>query len=377
MAGFAHEAKDRKRQFTRILVIHVTEIPMQTLFRALDPLSPEPSIIAEAAACLLRGGLVAFPTETVYGLGANALDAEAVQRIFLAKGRPASDPLIVHVAAPEDVTLVAAEVPALAQQLISAFWPGPLTLLLPRRADLPDEVTAGMSKVAVRMPAHPVAQALRRAAGVPIAAPSANRFAHVSPTNAAHVRDDLSGRIEMILDAGPTSMGVESTVLDPTQTPAVILRLGSLPRAAFESRNIAVRVAGADENISASPGRMPRHYAPDAHLMLIQQTVPTTILYQFQVSTAMLEEGGHKVGWLAADEVVTMVATRNGTFTIWNLGSIKDTQTIARRLFAGIRTLESEGVDYILAHRIPSDGLGEAINDRLTRASFHTEGEIP
>jgi L-threonylcarbamoyladenylate synthase len=348
-------------------------MPVQTILRTLDPRSPDPAVIAEAAACIVRGGLVAFPTETVYGLGANALDADAVRRVFEAKQRPASDPLIVHIASPEDALLVAAEIPPLALTLMRAFWPGPLTLLLPRHKDLPEEVTSGSSKVAVRMPAHPVAQALIQAAGVPIAAPSANRFAHASPTTAAHVRDDLEGRVEMILDAGPTSMGIESTVLDPTQTPAVILRLGSLPREALEALSIPLRVAAANEKENASPGRMPRHYAPDVRLFLIKESDPTLIFNRFQEQSTELEKSGHKVGWLVADDIASLVVTRNSVSALFTLGRIQDTHQVARRLFAGIRTLESAGVDCILAHCLPAHGLGEAINDRLERASVHAE----
>jgi L-threonylcarbamoyladenylate synthase len=346
---------------------------MQTLIRSLDREHPNPAVLAEAAACLLRGGLVAFPTETVYGLGANALDPEAVMRVFEAKQRPANDPLIVHVAEEADVALVAAEVPPIARDLMRAFWPGPLTLLLPRHPDLPEAVTAGSDKVAVRMPAHPVALALIRTAGIPIAAPSANRFAHASPTLATHVRDDLDGRIDMILDAGETNLGVESTVLDPTQSPAVIFRLGSLPRAAIEALSISVRVAAPEENAIASPGRLARHYAPDIRLRLIQEQDPEIIYQQFQELSAEMERGGKRVGWLVADEVATLVVTRNSVGALWTLGSIQDTHQIARRLFAGIRELESAGVDCILAHRIPTEGLGEAINDRLERAAFHAE----
>jgi L-threonylcarbamoyladenylate synthase len=343
------------------------------MVHTLDPLSPDPSIIAEAAACLLRGGLVAFPTETVYGLGANALDAEAVRRIFLAKQRPANDPLIVHIAAVEDLPWVALDVSPLAETLIRAFWPGPLTLLLPRHPDLPEEVTAGLSIVAVRLPAHPVARALIAAAGVPVAAPSANRFSHTSPTQATHVLDDLNGRVEMILDAGATTMGVESTVLDPAQNPPVILRLGSLPRGQIEALIGPVRIAPAGETAAASPGRLLRHYAPDAQLVLCPFTETEKICSFYMDKTKAFESQGKQVGWLTAEEIKLMVDTRIEESKVYTLGSLHDPRMIARHLFAGIRKLEAEGVDIILAHLLPPDGLGEAINDRLTRASFHIE----
>src|SRR5262245_52423466 len=185
----------------------------------VSPESPEAQAIARAAVVLRAGGLVAFPTETVYGLGANALDATAVRRIFTAKGRPANNPLIVHVAGAAHVGRVAAAWPALAARLAERFWPGPLTLILPRSAAVPDEVTAGGPTVAVRVPAHPVARALLEAAGVPVAAPSANRSTQLSPTTAAHVLRGLNGRIDLLLDGGPTAGGLESTVLDLTTEP--------------------------------------------------------------------------------------------------------------------------------------------------------------
>ncbi len=199
---------------------------MHTELLAVDPFSPEPERIARAAEVLRRGGLVAFPTETVYGLGANALDPNAVAGIFHAKGRPANNPVIVHVAEARDVLRVVADWPEIAERLAQRFWPGPLTLVLPKRAGVPDVVTAGGPTVAVRVPAHPVALALLRAVGVPIAAPSANRSTQLSPTRAEHVQRGLDGLIDLILDGGPTTGGLESTVLDVTTTPPRLLRPG-------------------------------------------------------------------------------------------------------------------------------------------------------
>ena len=187
-----------------------------------------PVAIAEAAALIRAGELVAFPTETVYGLGADALNAQAVAKIFAAKQRPANDPLIVHIAVTDQLAQLSPAVPALAQALIAAFWPGPLTLVLPRRADLPAILSAGLPTVAVRMPSHPVAQALIEAAGTPIAAPSANLFSHTSPTTAQHVWEDLNGQIPLILDGGPTPVGVESSVLDLSGSHPRLLRPGAV-----------------------------------------------------------------------------------------------------------------------------------------------------
>ncbi len=199
---------------------------MQTIVLHVRADSPDVESIDYATSVLRSGGLVAFPTETVYGLGANALDAAAVARIFAVKGRPANNPVIVHVAAVDDVAAVATEWPEVAAHLAARFWPGPLTLVLPRRSEVPDIVTAGGPTVAVRLPAHPVAQAVIRAAETPLAAPSANRSTHLSPTQAAHVLQELEGQIDLVLDAGPTPGGLESTVLDLTSTPPRLLRPG-------------------------------------------------------------------------------------------------------------------------------------------------------
>ncbi|MGB0072329.1 MAG: L-threonylcarbamoyladenylate synthase, partial [Terracidiphilus sp.] len=253
---------------------------VKTLHLTLDPASLEtPGAIdaIDRAAIILRGGgLVAFPTETVYGLGANALDREAVERIFVAKQRPSWDPIIVHIAKSEMLKQLVTDAPQSAWRLMQAFWPGPLTLLLPRRPVVPDAVTAGRPLVGVRMPSHPVALELIRRAGVPIAAPSANRFAHISPTTAAHVLHDLKGRIEAVLDAGPTPRGVESTVLDPSTSPMTIYRPGAVT--AEQIRTVAGPVelfremenAGAEpKEALPSPGVGIRHYAPRARLALI------------------------------------------------------------------------------------------------------------
>ncbi|HWQ14189.1 MAG TPA: L-threonylcarbamoyladenylate synthase, partial [Roseiflexaceae bacterium] len=200
-----------------------------TRIHSVDPLHPDPSVIDEAAGVIRAGGLVAFPTETVYGLGANALDAAAVGRVFAAKGRPASDPLIVHLRAADQLAQVAVDIPPEAVELARRLWPGPLTLVLRRHLRVPPEVTAGRDTVAVRVPAHPVALALIAAAGVPVVAPSANLFSRPSPTTAQHVLEDLRGRVDLVLDAGPAAIGIESTVVDLTSDPPALLRPGGVP----------------------------------------------------------------------------------------------------------------------------------------------------
>jgi L-threonylcarbamoyladenylate synthase len=336
---------------------------------SIDPRSPDPEAIRRAAECLIRGGLVAFPTETVYGLGGHAFDTAAVKRIFEAKQRPATDPLIVHLGSPDDMPLVAAEVPLLVKTLAQRFWPGPLTLLLPRRSSLPPEVSAGLSTVAIRVPSHPVAQALLRASGIPIAAPSANRFAHTSATTAAHVAADLGDRIDMILDAGPTEWGVESTILDPLRTPPVLLRPGGISREELESVAGPMRVASPDERVGASPGRHPRHYAPNARLILCPGDTPEEILASVSAAAGWIPGRGRRIGLLAVTEVCSRIDRKIFSAIIRDLGSMEDLRQVARNLFAGLRELETEGADTILAHRLPAEGLGAAINDRLNRAA--------
>ena len=340
-----------------------------TVLFSVDACFPDRKIIQRAVECLIRGGLVAFPTETVYGLGGHAFDAAAVKRIFEAKGRPFHDPLIVHLASIEDVPVVAEEIPPIVETLGKRFWPGPLTLLLPRRASLPPEVSAGLDTVAVRVPSHPVAQALLQAAGVPIAAPSANRFGHTSPTLARHVMDDLGERIDMILDAGPTDWGVESTILDPLRSPPVLLRPGGISRGELESILGPVRVALPGERVSSSPGRQPRHYAPDARLILCPGEEPEEIAASVSAAVRRLQTGNHRIGLLAAAEVCSRIDVAVNPLFVRNLGPSGDLRQISRSLFAFLRELETEGVDIILAHRLPPEGLGAAINDRLARAA--------
>lgn len=335
----------------------------------VDPRVPDRNTIQIAAECLIRGGLVAFPTETVYGLGANAFDAEAVKGIFQAKGRPFHDPLIVHLASIDDVSDAAAEFPEAAEALGRRFWPGPLTLLLPRRKALPPEVSAGLETVAVRVPSHPVALALLRAAGVPVAAPSANRFGHISATLARHVMEDLGGRVDLILDAGPTDWGVESTILDPLSSPPVLLRPGAVSRSEIEGVIGPVRTARPDERVSASPGRLPRHYAPYARLILVEGGDPQRIAESVSAAARSLQAKHRRMGLLGASEICSRIDRRATPLILRDLGPMDDLRRIARRLFAGLRELEEEGVEVILAHRLPPDGLGAAINDRLTRAA--------
>jgi L-threonylcarbamoyladenylate synthase len=336
----------------------------------VDPLRPDPVGIARAAEYLRRGGLVAFPTETVYGLGAHALDRRAVARLFAAKGRPATDPLIVHVAGLTDAATLVADVPDIAHALASRFWPGPLTLVLHRAPVVPLEVTAGLDTVAVRAPAHPVARALLDAAQLPIAAPSANLFSRPSPTRAAHVLEDLDGRIEMLLDAGPTRVGVESTVLDLTQDPPAVLRPGAvtledlwaiLPHVASPTPAPAARGA------MPSPGLLARHYAPRTPMTLYEGDAAGIHRALLAAARDALA-AGRRVGVLTTNEQSPIV--RELPVVISELGSERDPLGIAARLYAALRELDAAELDVILASDLPQmDGLWQALRDRLHRAA--------
>jgi L-threonylcarbamoyladenylate synthase len=322
--------------------------------------------MARAVELLRAGGTVAFPTETVYGLAANALDPAALARIFAAKQRPGWDPVIVHVegsAMLERVAAVPAELRDRAQALMEAFWPGPLTLLLPRTAEVPDAVTAGRRLVGVRMPSHPVARELIRMADIPLAAPSANRFGAPSPTTAAHVLADLAGRIDAVLDGGPTSVGVESTVLDLAAR--AIYRPGAVS-AAMISRVIGdeVRVVTAAETPAnaapealPSPGMGMRHYAPRARLVLVES--------QQEMLEEIAKHPAAEVGVMQPDDW-----DQGAAKILFRWGPWGDAETLARLLYFGLRNLDERGAKVIVCP-VPamSGGLGEALRDRLEKAA--------
>ena len=354
----------------------MTMLPTRIL--TVDPNHPESAAIHEAAALIRAGQLVAFPTETVYGLGANALDAAAADGIFRAKGRPATDPLIIHIHMSQQLADLTTAVPESAQRLIDAFWPGPLTLVLPRGPRVPPNVSAGLPTVAIRMPAHPLALALIAAAGVPIAAPSANLFAHSSPTTAQHVLHDLDGRIALILDGGPTSVGVESTILDMSGDHPRQLRPGGVPLDALSRYvsgiEIVERYAQAGEEAMPAPGMLLKHYSPRAELRLFDGP-DENVRQAIAGIVADLTTKGRKVGLLISTEdhaALAEFATSN-SIPVVSLGSLADLDQIARNLFAGLRDLDAQNVDVILARAYPTTGIGMAIRDRLIRAA---EGRI-
>jgi L-threonylcarbamoyladenylate synthase len=328
--------------------------------------------IVECATILKRGGLVAIPTETVYGLAANALDPDAVARIFEAKERPSWDPIIVHVADVEMIPRVASNFPERAHKLAERFWPGPLTLLLNKSAQLPPTVTAGRSTVAVRIPAHPVARVLIAAANLPLAAPSANRFGRISPTTAEHVLLDLDGRIDAVLDAGPANIGVESTVLDPLRTPPLLLRPGGITREQLEAVVGRIEVYDAPPQQApeslASPGLAARHYAPQAKLISVSGTREAFLA---AVAEHVRQEGerGEYVGVMAPEQWLDQQALAAGGVVIFDWGTWGNWQQLAQNLFAGLRYLDKPGVSVIVGPLPPEEGLGLALRDRLIRAA--------
>ncbi len=332
----------------------------------VDPHSPDRVILAKAGEMIRQGRLVAFPTETVYGLGADGLSAEAVRRIFVAKGRPTDNPLILHIASLDDLAQVACQVPSSAYVLAARFWPGPLTLILPRNKAVPDEVSAGLDTVAVRIPAHRIALALIHASRTPIAAPSANYAGRVSPTTAAHVLHDLGGRIDLILDGGKTDIGVESTVLDLTVTPPCILRPGGVGIEELKKvigKIDLLAVAKETSGPVRSPGLKYRHYAPQTPLLLVSGAKMAakivTLIAQYQAE-------GRQVGVLAGEENSYLYKEADHVVII---GARTDLAQIAKNLFAGLRQLDAAGMDVLIVEMFDEQGIGAAIMNRLRKAA--------
>lgn len=342
-----------------------------TLWIKVNPQKPQIDAIRIAANVIRKGGLVAFPTETVYGLGANALDSNAVASIFKAKERPADNPVIVHIASKKDLYRLTKSVPPKAEKLAAKFWPGPLTLVLKRSNTVPDVTVAGLDAVGIRMPNNKIALALVRMSGVPIAAPSANRAGRPSPTTAQHVIDDLAGRIDVVLDGGSTRVGVESTVIDMTSRIPQILRPGGT---SFEELIAALgetklHPATLSEKSAFSlraraPGMKHRHYAPNAEMILVEGD-PDKVVRRVKELAAISMAEGKKVGILATDE---SVSNYDGD-VLRSLGSRNNLAEVARNLFRLLREFDEENVDMIIAEGVPARGLGLAVMNRLRRAA--------
>jgi len=309
--------------------------------------------IARAAAVLSAGGLVAFPTETVYGLGADASSDAAVARVFATKGRPRAHPLIVHLAPEAVLDDWAIEIPTLARRLAAAAWPGPLTLILKKGPRVAAATTGGADTVGLRVPAHPLAQALLRAFGGGIAAPSANRFGAVSPTTADHVAGDLGDDVDYILDGGPCTVGVESTIVDLSRGQPVLLRPGGMPREAIEA--ITGPLAALDAAAPAAPGTLASHYAPTARVIAVDLDDVPAAVAAAHGRVAVLAPAGAFAAWPALRAHAHALPD--------------DVAGMARELYGALRDLDAAGVDVVIAALPPAAGLGEAVGDRLRRAA--------
>jgi len=309
----------------------------------VDPEAPDRATLASAAVALRAGGLVAFPTETVYGLGAAAFDEKAVARVFAAKGRPSHDPLIIHVASGGDLSALFESITPTMQRLIDTYWPGPLTIVAPKHRKVPLSVTAGRDTVAVRIPAHPVATVLLELAGIPVAAPSANRFSYISPTSAEHVAADLSDSLDVLVDGGPTPIGIESTIVSVEGDVVSVLRRGAVV--------IDGAVAGDDRPTSMAPGRLPTHYAP---------VTPAFAL----PAGGMFEGDGDRGVVVGYDD-----SKAPGGWRRRSLGERGDLTSVARNLYRVLREVDASEPSVIVIEMTGLDGLGAAIDDRIRRAA--------
>ena len=345
-----------------------------TLTLKVDPRKPEIEKVQIAARILKKGGLVAFPTETVYGLGADALNANAVKALFKAKKRPLDNPPIVHIEKIADACRLAAKVPPEAEKLMKEFWPGPLTLVFERAKIVPEVTVAGLNTVAIRMPQNKIALGLIRESNCPIAAPSANLAGKPSPTSANHVFNDLNGRIDLILDGGSSRIGVESTVLDVSVTPPIVLRPGGtsfeeLKKVICEVRLHPSVIAEAETIVSEarSPGMKHKHYAPEAKLLLVEGSL-VGVTAKIKELVANYSSKVCKIGVLATDETMAQYSAD----VIKSLGSRFNLNVIAQNLFKLLRQFDEEDVDIIIAEGLPAEGLGLAIMNRLRKASAYS-----
>ncbi len=343
----------------------------ETQIVKVDPDSPDIHEIERAASIIKGGGLVAFPTETVYGLGADGLRADTVDKIFLAKGRPQDNPLILHVASPDDILRVATAVPPDVDRLVQLFWPGPLTLILPKKPHVPDVVSAGLPTIGVRMPDNIIALTLIAESGTLLAAPSANLSGRPSPTQASHVADDMWGRVDLILDGGSTRLGVESTVLDLTEDPPRILRPGSVTREELEEvlGHVEARVPGSENRPSPGqvhPGMKYPHYSLDIPVFLVEGE-PQAIVRRIQEEAGKYRSCGKKVGILSSEESKGQYS--GYADVVRSLGSRHDMTQVAAGLYRTLRDFETCQVNILFAEGFSERGLGFAVMNRLRGAA--------
>jgi L-threonylcarbamoyladenylate synthase len=320
---------------------------------------PKDSIIQKAAEILRSGGLVAFPTETVYGLGADALNSKAVEKVFVAKGRPSDNPMIVHIAEFNQLKMLTTKISKIGKILADAFWPGPMTLVLKSSNKVPKVVNGGLETVAVRMPNHPVTLTLIKKLDRPIVGPSANKSGRPSPTTAQHVYEDLQGKVDLILDTGRTKIGIESTVIDVTSSPPVILRFGGLTKERIEK---LIGRVGTTENrlvLKRSPGTRYRHYAPNAKVILFEKGDKVT----FDRLYKNYKKQGKEVGFIMISNLAKKIRTKLGKIIPGNINNY------SQQLFNLLRELDNSGADIILVESVEENGLGKAIMDRLRKAA--------
>lgn len=346
---------------------------MDTIIEKVDPAHIDTDVMEQAGKLIAEGELVAFPTETVYGLGGDAFDPDASRRIYAAKGRPSDNPLIVHIADFDDMKRVAREVPEQAKKLADAFWPGPLTMIVWKSDAVPEATTGGMQTVAVRMPNHPVALELIRRSGCLIAAPSANTSGRPSPTEAQHVAEDLSGKIAMILDGGPVGIGIESTIIDLTEEKPMILRPGYItPEMLSEVLQEEVVIdpgiiAADDTRKPKAPGMKYKHYAPKAE-MIIVDGAQDAVIHKINELTAVKRAEGKKVAVIATDET----KDRYDAQVILSMGKRADEDAIAQHLYKILRECDELDVGEIYSECFQTPRIGQAIMNRLLKAAGHT-----
>lgn len=344
---------------------------METKVEKIEKTQMNMDIINAAGQILKQGGLVAFPTETVYGLGANALDEEAAKKTYAAKGRPSDNPLIVHIASLEDLYPITKKVPEKAVALAEKFWPGPLTMIFEKSELVPHGTTGGLETVAVRMPDNEVALALIRAGGGYVSGPSANKSGRPSPTMARHVLDDLEGRIDMILDGGPVHIGVESTIVDMTVEPPMILRPGAVTKEMLEETvgevTVDHTILTADAKTPPkAPGMKYRHYAPRAEMTVVEGPLEKVVDKIGELAAAR-ENEGHRVGIIATQETMGRYDHEN----VKCIGTREDESTVAANLYAILREFDDDGTEYIYSEAFASDGIGSAVMNRLLKAAGH------
>ena len=344
---------------------------MNTKIERVNPEQIDETIMEEAGRLIAEGELVAFPTETVYGLGGDALHPEAARKIYAAKGRPSDNPLIVHIADFSDMERVAREVPEAARKLAGAFWPGPLTMILPKSDAVPYETTGGLDTVAIRMPSHPAAQKLIKYSGGYIAAPSANTSGKPSPTVAKYVEEDMMGRIDAIIDGGEVGIGLESTIIDLTVTPPQILRPGYITQ---EKLSTVLGTVDTDTTIlradsgqaPKAPGMKYRHYAPRGELTIVEGT-PGQVREYINRAAAADHTAGEKTGIIGTEEMLSGYIAD----VVKSVGSRKDEDSIARHLYTILREFDDEGVTKIYSEGFSTEGFGQAIMNRLLKAAGH------